>query len=202
MIVEGGLDLGGVRFHSHQEWEQPVNWKVALENYLECYHCPVAHPGFSKLIDVDPDSYNLLAGERTSSQLGPVRASALDGSGRAAYDPTGDVGQSQYHFIWPNTTINIAPGPQNVSIERWVPVDAKTTVEVTDYFFGTDVGEGTIQEIIAFDTQVAEEDVALVKAVQTGLDSRAVNQGKLMTESERLIASFQRTVYDALAESR
>ena len=175
---------------------------MALENYLECYHCPVAHPGFSKLIDVDPDSYNLLAGARTSSQLGPVRASALDGSGRAAYDPTGDVGQSQYHFIWPNTTINIAPGPQNVSIERWVPVDAKTTVEVTDYFFGTDVDEGTIEEIIAFDTQVAEEDVALVKAVQTGLDSRAVNQGKLMTESERLIASFQRTVYDALAESR
>jgi choline monooxygenase len=202
MIAEGGLDLDGVRFHSHHEWEQPVNWKVALENYLECYHCPVAHPGFSKLIDVDPDSYSLLAGERTSSQLGPVRASALDGSGRASYDPTGDVGQSQYHFIWPNTTINIAPGPQNISIERWVPVDAKTTVEVTDYFFGVDLDESTIQEIIAFDTQVAEEDVALVQAVQKGLDSRAVHQGKLMTESEHLIASFQRNVYDALAETR
>jgi phenylpropionate dioxygenase-like ring-hydroxylating dioxygenase large terminal subunit len=202
MISEGGLDLDGVRFHSHHEWEQPVNWKVALENYLECYHCSVAHPGFSKLIDVDPDSYNLLAGERTSSQLGPVRASALDGSGRAAYDPTGDVEQSQYHFVWPNTTINIAPGPQNISIERWVPVDAKTTVEVTDYFFGADLDESTIQEIIAFDTQVAEEDVALVQAVQKGLDSRAVNQGKLMTESEGLIASFQRNVYEAIAEPR
>ena len=31
----------------------------ALENYLECYHCPVAHPGFSKVIDVDPDAYRL-----------------------------------------------------------------------------------------------------------------------------------------------
>ena len=202
MVAEGGLDLGGVRFHSHHEWEQPVNWKVALENYLECYHCPVAHPGFSKLIDVDPDSYNLLAGERTSSQLGPIRASALDGSGRAGYDPTGDVGQSQYHFIWPNTTINIAPGPQNISIERWVPVDAKTTVEVTDYFFGADLDESKIQEIIAFDTQVAEEDVALVQAVQKGLDSRAVNQGRLMMQSEHLIAGFQRNVYDALAEVR
>jgi carnitine monooxygenase subunit len=112
------------------------------------------------------------------------------------------VGQSQYHFIWPNTTINIAPGPQNISIERWVPLDAKTTVEVTDYFFGADVDESKIQEVIAFDTQVAEEDVALVQAVQKGLDSGAVTQGKLMTESERLIASFQRSVYDALTEAR
>jgi phenylpropionate dioxygenase-like ring-hydroxylating dioxygenase large terminal subunit len=198
MIADGGLDLDSVRFHSHHEWEQRVNWKVALENYLECYHCPVAHPGFSKMIDVDPDSYSLIVGERTSSQLGPVRASALDGSGRAPYDARGDVGQSQYHFIWPNTTINIAPGPQNISIERWVPLGAKTTVEVTDYFFGPEVEETTIQEVIAFDSQVAEEDVALVVAVQKGLDSGAVKQGKLMTESERLIASFQRNVYDAL----
>jgi carnitine monooxygenase subunit len=201
MVADGRLDLDNVRFHSHHEWEQQVNWKVALENYLECYHCPVAHPGFSKLIDVDPDSYDLIAGERTSSQLGTVRAAALDGSSRVAYDPRGDVGRSQYHFIWPNTTINISPGPQNISIERWVPVDGKTTVEVTDYFFGADLDEDTIQEVIAFDTQVATEDVALVTAVQKGLDSGAVNQGRLMLESERLIARFQRNVYDALAEA-
>jgi choline monooxygenase len=201
MVADGRLDLDNVRFHSHHEWEQQVNWKVALENYLECYHCPVAHPGFSKMIDVDPDSYDLIPGERTSSQLGTVRTTALDGSSRVAYDPRGDVGRSQYHFIWPNTTINISPGPQNISIERWVPVDAKTTVEVTDYFFGADLDEDTIQEVIAFDTQVATEDVALVTAVQKGLDSRAVNQGRLMMESERLIAGFQRNVYDAVAEA-
>jgi choline monooxygenase len=153
------------------------------------------------MIDVDPDSYNLVARARTSSQLGPVRASALDGSGRAPYDPSGDVGQSQYHFIWPNTTVNILPGPQNISIERWVPLGAKTTVEVTDYFFGPDVDESKIEEVIAFDTQVAHEDVALVESVQKGLDSRAVSQGRLMGESERLIASFQRNVYEALAEA-
>ena len=62
--------------------------------------------------------------------------------------------------------------------------------------------ESKIQEIIAFDTQVAEEDVALVQAVQKGLDSRAVNQGRLMMQSEHLIAGFQRNVYDALAEVR
>jgi choline monooxygenase len=195
LVAESGLDIDGVRFHSHHEWEQPVNWKVALENYLECYHCPVAHPGFSKVIDVDPDSYRLRADGATSSQVGPVRAAPRAGG----YDPSGDVTQSQYHFVWPNTTINIAPGPQNVSIERWVPVDVRTTVEVTDYFFGADVSEERIQEVIEFDTQVAQEDVALVEQVQKGLDSGAVTQGRLMGDSEQLIAHFQRHVYDGVS---
>jgi len=196
LIAGSGVDLASVRFRSHLEWEQAVNWKVALENYLECYHCPVAHPGFSKVIDVDPDSYRLSVGPLSSSQLGPVRANAVDVG--APYDPTGEVDQSQYHFLWPNTTINIAPGPVNLSIERWVPLDARRTVEVTDYFFGPDVPDERIEEIIAFDNQVAEEDVALVQAVQLGLDSRSVVQGRLMAESEQLIADFQRRVFDAI----
>ena len=128
----------GIRFHSHHEWEQEVNWKVALENYLECYHCAVAHPGFSKVIDVDPDAYRLVVGATASSQLGPVRQAALAGRGKVPYDPNGEVRQSQFHFLFPNTTINIAPGPQNLSIERWVPAGPRTTVEVTDYFFDPD----------------------------------------------------------------
>jgi choline monooxygenase len=196
LVANSGLELDRLRFHSHHEWEMKVNWKLALENYLECYHCPVAHPGFSKVIDVDPDSYRLLVGSFSSSQLGPVRETAL--AGAAPYDVRGDVGQSQYHFVWPNTTVNIAPGPQNVSFERWVPVGPRTTVEVTDYFFGPDVSEEQIEELIAFDTQVAEEDVALVESVQRGVDSGAVLQGRLMPTSEQLVAAFQRLVHDAL----
>jgi phenylpropionate dioxygenase-like ring-hydroxylating dioxygenase large terminal subunit len=197
-LAEGGVDLHRLRFHSHQEWEQDVNWKVALENYLECYHCPVAHPGFSKVIDVDPDSYRLAVEGFVSSQIGPVRESVLAGSGGSGYDARGELPYSQYHFVWPNTTINVAPGPLNLSIERWVPVDGRKTVEVTDYFFGPELTEERIQEIIEFDTQVAQEDVALVQAVQLGLDSRAVPQGRLMAESEQLVAAFERRVFEAL----
>jgi len=189
-IARSGLDLDGLRFHSHVPWEQAVNWKVALENYLECYHCPVAHPGFSKVIDVDPDSYRLSVEGLVSSQVGPLRREA---------DP-GEMAQSQYHFVWPNTTINISPGPQNVSIERWVPVDTKTTIEATDYYFGAEVTDAQIDESIAFDTQVATEDVALVTNVQAGLDSGMVQQGRLMGESEQLIAAFQRRLYASVAD--
>ena len=93
----------------------------------------------------------------------------------------------------------MSPRPQNVSIERWVPVGPRATVEATDYFFGAEVPEARIDESIAFDTQVATEDVALVEGVQRGLDSRAVMQGRLLPESEQLVAACQRRVYDALA---
>ena len=198
IVAQSGLDLDVLRFHSHHEWPVGANWKVAIENYLECYHCPTAHPGFSKVIDVDPDAYGLHAYPTFSSQIGPVRASALTGNGRAPYTPQGDVVQSQYHFLFPATTVNIAPGFANVSLERWIPEGTHRTVEVTDYFFDPSVSREAIDELVAWDTQVAEEDVALVESVQRGLDSGAVPQGRLMVESEQLIADFQRRVRDAL----
>jgi hypothetical protein len=64
--------------------------------------------------------------------------------------------------------------------------------------FGPDVSPEEIDELMAWDNQVAEEDVALVQSVQRGLDSGAISQGRLMPDSERLIADFQRRVRDAL----
>ncbi len=169
-----------------------------MENFLECYHCPTAHPGFSKVIDINPDAYLLQVHPTFTSQIGPVRASALDGNGNAAYTPARDVYQSQYHHLFPSTTINIAPGIPNISMERYLPTGLCETMEVTDYYFGIDTSEAEIEELVAWDTQVAEEDVSLVQSVQRGLESGAVPQGRLMPESEKLIADFQRRVHDAL----
>ncbi len=199
IVARCGVDFSTLRLHSHHVWPIEANWKVALENYLECYHCPVAHPGFSKVIDVDPDSYALSVSPTFSSQIGPIRASALTGNGNAPYVPVGDVTQSQYHFLWPNTTINISPGPQNISFERWVPDGTGRTIEVTDYWFGVDVPAEIVDEVLAFDEQVSQEDTDLVLTVQAGLSSGAVPQGRLMRESEQLISDFQRRLHDAVA---
>jgi choline monooxygenase len=200
IVAESGVDLDTLRFHSHHEWEIKSNWKVAIENFLECYHCPVAHPGFSKVIDVDPDAYLLSVSAGYSSQVGRIRPSALTGNGKSGYVPRGEVTQAQYHFLWPNTTIDIEVGPVNIAMERWVPTGLRTTVEVTDYFFGADVTEEQAQDVIDFGTQVGEEDLALCESVQAGLDSRMVPQGRLMLESEQLIHDFQKKVAAALSQ--
>jgi choline monooxygenase len=200
LVAASGVDLARVRFHSQQEWPIEANWKVALENYLECYHCPVAHPGFSRVIDVDPDAYRLEVFPTHLSQTGPVRASALAGNGPAPYDVSGEVAESQFHFLWPSTTVNISPGPMGLSIECWVPDGPRRVLEVTDYFFAADVPEAQIAELIEWDGQVAAEDVSLVVSVQAGLDSGAVPQGRLIQGSELLIADFQRRVRDAVLD--
>ena len=198
LVAESGIDLDAVRFHSHHEWPVESNWKVALENFLECYHCPTAHPGFSKVVDVSPDAYGLSVHPTFLAQVASVRPSALAGNGGAAYVPRADIAQAQYHLLWPTTTVNIAPGFANVALERWLPDGAGRTIEVTDYFFAPDATEAEIEEFLAFDTQVGEEDIALVESVQRGLDSGAVPQGRLLPGSEQLIADFQRRVRDAV----
>jgi phenylpropionate dioxygenase-like ring-hydroxylating dioxygenase large terminal subunit len=198
VVARSGLDLGGVRFHQRREWELPVNWKVVLENYLECYHCAVAHPGFSKVIDVDPDAYRLEARGLVASQFGPVRELSPGAARKAPYVIEGPVRQAQFHAVWPNLTINIEPGPANVSIDVIRPDGPGRAVGHTDWFFGEDVSAEAAQGIVDFETQVGLEDNALIESVQRGLDSGLVPQGRLLLNSEHLIQHFQRLVYDAL----
>ena len=51
LVAEHGLDLDALEFHSRVPYEIPGNWKIAVENYLECYHCELNHPGLMRVID-------------------------------------------------------------------------------------------------------------------------------------------------------
>jgi choline monooxygenase len=199
LVADSGVDLDRLVFHRRVEWEIPVNWKNAIENYLECYHCAVAHPGLAKVVDVDPDAYALVERPLSSSQFADVREGVLDGTRDVPYRPHGEVARAQYHWLWPNTTINIEPGRPNLSLDVTLPTATGRTVGFTDYWFGPDLGEEEIDEIFRFSQQVALEDASLVASVQAGLDSGMVPQGRLLPMSERLIAHFQRLVYDAVA---
>ncbi len=198
LVAESGLDLGLLRFRERTEWEIASNWKIAIENYLECYHCPVAHPGFSKVIDVDPDAYELRAEGLVSSQFGTPKASAK-GNGKAPYDPTGVIAQAQYHLFWPNVTVNIDPGPGNMSVDVTRPAGPERSAGFTDWFYYEDVPDETVRQMMEFGTQVGREDAALVESVQRGLASGMVPHGRLLISSEHLIQHFQRLVYEALA---
>ncbi len=41
------LPLDRMGFHRRHDWVIGCNWKVYVDNYLEGYHIPVAHPGCS-----------------------------------------------------------------------------------------------------------------------------------------------------------
>ena len=90
-----------------------------MENFLECYHCAVAHPSLTKAIDVSPDAYALETRERLSTQVGPPR-----NGGGGVYDATGEVERGQFHLLFPNTVVNVMPGRPNLSIGPVAPARA------------------------------------------------------------------------------
>ena len=51
VVAAHGLDVDALVFHHRAEYEVRANWKVAIENYLECYHCQLNHPGLVSVID-------------------------------------------------------------------------------------------------------------------------------------------------------
>ncbi|HLX21425.1 MAG TPA: SRPBCC family protein, partial [Gaiellaceae bacterium] len=186
---ELGLDIDSLVFHTRWEAEVEANWKIVCENFLECYHCQVAHPGFSEVIDVSPDAYELSSDGRLSTQHGPLRTAA----------PEGELPRAQFHFLWPNLGINIFGGRPNISIGPIVPRTPERTYRFLDYFFGPDVEPSWIDELLAFDDQVGREDRALVENVQRGIGSGALERGVLMGRSEQLIGHFEALTAAALA---
>ncbi|MGB1253567.1 MAG: aromatic ring-hydroxylating oxygenase subunit alpha [Candidatus Promineifilaceae bacterium] len=42
-------DLRRTKIIKHETYQSQVNWKIALENYFECYHCITSHPELCKV---------------------------------------------------------------------------------------------------------------------------------------------------------
>ena len=193
-IVDAGIDLDDLRFLRRWDWEVHGNWKISAENFLECYHCPVAHPGFSAVMDVSPESYLLETSGGRMTQHGPPRAEPKGG-----YDVSGEIERGQFHFLFPGTTINVMPGRPNFSIGSITPVGTDRAQRFLDYFVAPDADPEWIEESLAFDAQVGAEDSLLVARVQQGVAAGMIESGRLLPESEQLIARFQSLVVDALS---
>jgi phenylpropionate dioxygenase-like ring-hydroxylating dioxygenase large terminal subunit len=193
-VAELGLDVDTLRFYSRWETELEANWKIVCENFLECYHCQVAHPQLAQMLDVSSESYALSTEGRLSSQRGATREG---GGTRMHLD--GELPRSQFHFLWPNLGVNIFPGRPNISIGPMIPLTPDRTYRFLDYFFGAGVDQAWIDELMAFDDQVGSEDRALVERVHAGIASGALDHGVLMSHSEQLIGHFQQLTAAALA---
>jgi choline monooxygenase len=182
-ILARDIEVDGLVFHSRVEFGANANWKIVVENFLECYHCATAHPAFSDEVDVHPDRYLLETHPTFNAQF--CRAKR-----------TGD--QGQFHLLYPNTGLNVFPGPANLSIGPILPAGTGRTERYLDYFFAPDADEAWLREFFAFDDQVGKEDTFLVESVHRGVASGLVERGHLLLNAEPLLAAFQRWVTERL----
>ena len=193
-IADAGVDVDDLRFLERFESEIEANWKICAENYLECYHCPTAHPGFSAVVDVSPSAYGLEARGGRMSQVGSLRPEP-----RGPYQPAGEVVHGQFHLLFPNTVVNVMPGRSNLSIGPILPLSSERTHRSLDYLVAPDADDAWVADLLEFDDRVGIEDRALVERVQAGVRSGLLDGGRLLPESERLVAHFQSLVLEALS---
>ena len=194
ILRSAGADIDSLRFRERREYAIQANWKVVVENFLECYHCAVSHPGFANLIDLD--KYQVVTYDRCSVQRGPVKASARAQQNEAF---TADEGREGiYSYVWPNFMLNVYPGAGNASTNLILPVDEHHCLAVYEFFFSESTPEGQQRAMVEFIDQVQREDIVIVESVQRGLRSGFYKQGQLILTRENGIQHFQKLVFAAL----
>jgi choline monooxygenase len=135
IVRSTGADIDSLKFRERREYPIQANWKVVVENFLECYHCAVSHPGFASLIDLD--KYQVVAYDRCSVQRGPVKASA-----RAQYQEpfaADDGSEGIYTYLWPNFMLNVYPGADNASTNLIIPIVELHCLAVYVFFFSESI---------------------------------------------------------------
>jgi len=193
--------VDALEFAQRDEFDVAANWKVLVDNFLECYHCAPAHKDFVDLVDMN--SYRTITHKRYSSQCA---AAPLSTNSKAYSFEPGDVdfGYAGF-FVWPNFTIWIYPGEANLSVLQMNPATPARTIEYQDWFTLGGVLSPQLREAATYQKDVLQpEDIGLCESVQRGLASRGYNQGRFIVDhgktelSEHAVHHFQLMVVEAL----
>ncbi|HVO03937.1 MAG TPA: aromatic ring-hydroxylating dioxygenase subunit alpha [Candidatus Cybelea sp.] len=177
------------------------NWKNSVDNFLECYHCHVAHSDFCDLVDMS--TYRSVCHGIYSSHCGRSRATA-----NRAYTYAGDASAQRFGswWLWPDLSIEVFPGAPNVNIFHHVPVGPEETRHEFEFYMLSSTPTQEQEDAIRYIDQVLQaEDIPLVESVQRGLKSRGYNQGRFIVDqartdmSEHAVHHFHTLVANALA---
>jgi len=188
-------------FAQRDTYDVDANWKVLIDNFLECYHCAPAHKDFVDLVNMD--TYRTQTRGIYSAQIADAPRTT---ESNAFSFKKGDVdfGYAGW-FLWPNLTIWAYPGEPNISTLQICPAGPEKTIEYQDWFIPTPQPSTQLKEAMDYQLTVLQpEDVALCESVQRGLKTKGYNQGRFivdrgMTElSEHAVHHFQSMVVDAL----
>lgn len=151
-------------------YDVAANWKVIVENYHECYHCPLIHP---ELCQVSPpssgDNYDLPGAWVGGSMQLRDRAETMSLDGRStgiAIDSV-DPRVVLYLGLFPNLLISLHP--DYVMTHRLTPVAPnRTQIECAWYFV-----DGVVDPSYAVDfwDRTNRQDWSACESVQRGLSS-------------------------------
>lgn len=195
------LGAGGYKISSFPDGQIACNWKVAVDNYLECYHCAPAHPAFADLVSME--GYRTHAAGLWSSQKGTV--GRFDNN---AYTLRRNAPEQRalFWWLWPTTTFNVLPGSPGIGVFSFLPAGPALTITRGDRYAmpgSADPAEDAARTQYS-STVLGPEDNALCESVQRGLASKGYSQGRFVADpagsviTEQAVHHFHRLVAQAL----
>lgn len=184
------LSLENLYWMERRHYTLNCNWKVFVDNYLDGgYHVPHLHKGLDSVLDYS--KYTIENGERFCLQSSPVVSEgteALTGAVRKGK-------QALYYWIYPNFMINWYEGVLDTNLV--CPRGVDRTEVIFDFYFA-DVSKQSREHnlaSIAVGQRIQDEDLAICKSVQRGLNSQAYVAGRLSVRREAGEHLFHKLLY-------
>ena len=201
-VARAGYDVDRMRLVERRKYVIECNWKVYVDNYLEGYHLPIAHPQLYR--ELDYDSYRVEEFRYYSKQHAPIRelrpGEELGRDRRYLRTADGEE-DALYYWLFPNTMFNIYQ--DNMSSNVILPMGPDRTLTIFEWFFaepGSGAGWESMQQTIAFSDEIQQEDIVICEQVQRGLRSRAYDTGRFSAKRENGVYHFQNLVREFLGE--
>jgi phenylpropionate dioxygenase-like ring-hydroxylating dioxygenase large terminal subunit len=156
--------------------EHQSNWKLSIENYNECYHCPTVHANSLTKGVLSMDGYTTIPHGQTIWHEGKAQTS---NEKQYDYDPTSSARAGDYgaYWVWPNVSFCCYPGGF-FTIRQWLPADYRKTVYRYRWFSDGRLPDAQVEALMhKHRATTGAEDEVVVSKIQRGMESRAFEPG-------------------------
>ncbi|HWZ45554.1 MAG TPA: aromatic ring-hydroxylating dioxygenase subunit alpha [Candidatus Saccharimonadales bacterium] len=172
-----------------------ANWKLVLQNYSECLHCPIVHPLLQKHShymsgDNEPPQPTYLGG-RMELREGVQSLTMSGATTRCALPGLSNEGQRHvyYYCLLPNFFLNLHPDYM-LTFTVW-PRDANQTEIICEWHFHPDeIGKPGFDpsDAVEFWDITNRQDWELSDMAQIGISSKGYQPGPYSNREELLLA--------------
>ena len=212
-VVERLGDLGALERYGVEDlrvgrritYDVKANWKLIVENFMECYHCATIHPELTEVLPEFADGYAAQYFVGHGARFGEdIQGFTIDGSPGVEAIPTVEEGQDRRYFaitVKPQVFINLVP--DHVIFHRMYPVAPDRTVVECDWLFLPGVVESGVDltaSIELFD-RVNRQDFDACERCQPSMSSRLYRDGGVLVPSEHHIAQFHGWVHQQVGRN-
>jgi phenylpropionate dioxygenase-like ring-hydroxylating dioxygenase large terminal subunit len=199
------FNLAALRTVRRIEYDVAANWKLILQNYNECLHCPTIHPELSTKLPYTSGANDLIEGPFLGGYMeikAPHQSATI--SGRSCALPLGDLpaadrGRAYYYAFFPTMMLSLHPD-YAVYYMVWPRSPAASRV-VCEWMVHPDAPAApgyNIQDAEEFWDRTNRQDWHICERSQLGVSSRVYQPGPY-SPRESIPAAWDRAYLRALA---